>query len=117
MGLHKLARELEETARQTAEMVDGITASLLTLGDTGIDCATARATAIRQIVVALQAQDRIEQRCRNMAEAARTLAQFQDEGDDQATQKVWSALTLDELRDESLSGVAGRTKSGEVEFF
>ncbi|WMT89119.1 hypothetical protein [Pelagibacterium sp. H642] len=117
MGLHKLARELEETARQTAEMVDGITASLLVLGDTSIDCTTARSTAIRQIVVALQMQDRIEQRCRNMAEAARRMAELPEGSDAQANETVWSSLTLDELRDESLSGIAARTNSGEVEFF
>lgn len=117
MGLHKLARELEETARQTAEMVDGITASLLTLGDTSIDCNAARSTAIRQIVVALQMQDRIEQRCRNMAEVARRMAEMQDSVSETSTQGVWSALTLDELRDEALSGIAARTNSGEIEFF
>ncbi len=117
MGLHKLARELEETARQTAEMVDGITASLLTLGDTSIDCNTARSTAIRQIVVALQMQDRIEQRCRNMAEAARKMADLHDGVDKVSADGVWCSLTLDELRDESLSGIAARTNSGEVEFF
>lgn len=117
MGLPKLARELEETARQTADMVDGITASLLTLGDTSIDANTARSTAIRQIVVALQMQDRIEQRCRNMAEAARKLAELQEHTDQAASENVWSSLTLDELREESLSGIAARTNSGEVEFF
>lgn len=117
MGLEKLARELEETARQTAEMVDGITASLLTLGDADIDCHTARSTAIRQIVTALQMQDRIEQRCRNMAEAARKLANLEDLNDKASTDHVWSSLMLDELRDESLSGIAARTTSGEVEFF
>lgn len=116
MGLHKLARELEETARQTAEMVDGITASLLTLGDASIDASTARSTAIRQIVVALQMQDRIEQRCRNMAEAARKMAEMSgaEQMDDES---VWTNLTLDELRDENLSGVAARANSGEVELF
>ena len=117
MGLHKLARELEETARQTAEMVDGITASLLTLGDTTIDCNTARSTAIRQIVIALQMQDRIEQRCRNMAEAARKMAELSGDDTEPASQDVWTSLTLDELRDEQLSGIAARTNSGEVEFF
>ncbi len=116
MGLQKLARELEETARQTAEMVDGITASLLTLGDTSIDCNAARSTAIRQIVVALQMQDRIEQRCRNMADAARKMADLADTSE-AASDEVWGSLTLDELRDESLSGIAARTNSGEIEFF
>lgn len=117
MGLQKLARELEETARQTAEMVDGITASLLTLGDTSIECAAARSTAIRQIVVALQMQDRIEQRCRNMADAARKMAEMADGANNPSSDDVWATLTLDELRDESLSGIAARTNSGEVEFF
>ena len=117
MGLHKLARELEETARQTAEMVDGITASLLTLGDTSIDCNAARSTAIRQIVIALQMQDRIEQRCRNMAEAARKMAELSGDDAEAKGQDVWTGLTLDELRDEQLSGIAARTNSGEVEFF
>lgn len=117
MGLHKLARELEETARQTAEMVDGITASLLTLGDTSIDPNTARSTAIRQIVVALQMQDRIEQRCRNMADAARRMAELHAQIDDNTTKDIWSGLTLDELREDSLSGIAARTNSGEIEFF
>lgn len=117
MGLHKLARELEETARQTAEMVDGITASLLTLGDTSIECSAARSTAIRQIVVALQMQDRIEQRCRNMAEAVRKMAECDEAPDGEASRSVWSALKLDELRDDALSGIAARANSGEVEFF
>ena len=73
MGLHKLARELEETARQTAQMVEGIAASLQTLGDQSLDCDSARSIAIRQIVMALQMQDRIEQRCADMARAARDL--------------------------------------------
>lgn len=117
MGLHKLARELEETARQTAEMVEGIAASLLTLGDTSIDCDTARTTASRQIVVALQMQDRIEQRCRNMAEAVRKMAALTEEGDTRINEDVWSSLALDELREDALSGIAGRAKSGDVEFF
>jgi hypothetical protein len=52
-----------------------------------------------------------------MADAARKLADLSDGSDAQAAEGVWSTLTLDELRDESLSGIAARTNSGEVEFF
>lgn len=112
MTLHKLARELEETARQTAQMVEGITDSLQTLGDPALDSDTARATAIRQIVMALQMQDRIEQRCADMARAVRLMANHIGP----TTNDVWSSLTLDELRDDQLSGVAA-PRSGEIEFF
>lgn len=116
MGLHKLARELEETARQTAQMVEGIAASLQTLGDQSLDCDSARSTAIRQIVMALQMQDRIEQRCADMARAARMMADHPEAANGSAD-NVWSSLTLDELRDDQLSGVAARARSGEIEFF
>jgi len=76
MSLLKLAAELEETARQTAEMVDGVFHALATLSDTAITSEQARADSISQIVQALQAQDRIEQRCRNLAIATRHFAQM-----------------------------------------
>jgi hypothetical protein len=45
------------------------------------------------------------------------MAELADGPASEASETVWSSLTLDELRDESLSGIAARTNSGEVEFF
>lgn len=117
MSLRKLARELDETARQTGLMVDGIFSALATLSDKSITSEKAREAAIAQIVTALQAQDRIEQRCRNMAIAARHFAQLPASAPASAYDAVWHGLTLDELRIASLSGIAATVESGEVELF
>ena len=45
MSLQKLARELEETARQTASMVEGITDALEVLGDKSLNCEQAKRQA------------------------------------------------------------------------
>ena len=74
MSLQRLARELDETARQTAGMVDGVTQALEVLADTTITPEAARREAARMIIAALQGQDRIEQRCHNMALAVRQFA-------------------------------------------
>lgn len=117
MSLLKLAAELEETARQTAEMVDGVFHALATLSDADITTEKARADAISQIVKALQAQDRIEQRCRNMAIATRHFAHMPATASEEALDAVWHTLEMDELRIDSLSGVAKRVASGEPELF
>ena len=117
MSLQKLAAELEETARQTGAMVDGIFAALATLSDKSITSEAARTDAISQIVTALQAQDRIEQRCRNMAIAARHFAQMPASAPEAAYEAVWHSLTLDELRIPALSGVAKTVVSGDAELF
>ncbi|HEY4198995.1 MAG TPA: hypothetical protein VGM83_00390 [Devosiaceae bacterium] len=117
MSLKKLANELEETARQTAVMVDGIFMALATLSDKSITSETAREDAIAQIVTALQAQDRIEQRCRNMAIAARHFAQMPATAPEAAYDAVWRSLTLDELRIPALTGIAARVVHGEAELF
>jgi len=117
MSLQKLARELDETARQTASMLEGITEALEMLADKQLSADPTVRQAVQHIITALQGQDRIEQRCRNMADAARKIADLSDGNDAQAAEGVWSTLTLDELRDESLSGIAARTNTGEVEFF
>ncbi|WP_055046576.1 hypothetical protein [Devosia sp. A16] len=74
MSLQRLARELDETARQTAGMVEGVTQALELLADTSLAADEARRQAARIIVNALQGQDRIEQRCQNMALAVRQFA-------------------------------------------
>jgi len=117
MSLHKLAAELEETARQTAEMVDGVYTALATLSDKAMTSEKARAEAISQIVLALQAQDRIEQRCRNMAIATRHFAKMPPTASEEALDAVWHTLEMDELRINALSGVAKRVVSGEPELF
>ena len=61
MSLQRLARELDETARQTAGMVEGVTQALELLADKSIAPDVARREAARIIVGALQGQDRIEQ--------------------------------------------------------
>ena len=113
MGLEKLAREIEETARQTASMAEGVAAGLAILGDSALDAETARTRAAARIVIALQMQDRIEQRCHGIAKAARALA-AQGAG---AQGAVWTEATMDELRDERYARRAPDTDPGDVELF
>ena len=74
MSLHKLATELDETGRQTAAMLDGITEALNILSRQHPNPETAIRDAVGSIVTALQGQDRMEQRCQNMALAVRKFA-------------------------------------------
>lgn len=118
MSLQKLARELDETARQTAAMVDGITTALEILADKSLDCAEAKEQAVAIIVNALQGQDRIEQRCQNMALAVRQFALLPPTAPDSIYDEIWTSLVLDELRVPALSGVAARDPShGDVDLF
>lgn len=116
MSLQKLARELDETARQTAAMVDGISAALRLLADSGLDQARLQ-QATGMIVTALQGQDRIEQRCRNMADAVRQFALLPAGAPDVLFDEIWASLTLDELRVPALSGIAAHQTHGEAELF
>lgn len=117
MSLQKLARELDETARQSAAMLEGITDALELLSDS----ATARDASTRQailmIITALQGQDRIEQRCRNMALAARQFSLLPPTAPESVYDEIWAGLTLDELRVPALSGVAKHQAHGEIELF
>lgn len=115
MSLQKLARELDETARQTASMLEGITEALDLLADKSQD-ATVR-HAVQMIVTALQGQDRIEQRCHNMALAVRQFALLPPTAPDSVYDEIWASLTLDELRVPSLSGIAAHQSSGDAELF
>lgn len=117
MSLERLAKELEETARQTSEMVSGITDALAVLGDTSAEGKAAQLEAIQKIIIALQGQDRIEQRCMNMADAVRNLVASDRSIDHPRFDEIWAHLTLDELAVPELSGIAGRTESGEVDLF
>jgi hypothetical protein len=115
MSLQKLARELDETARQTASMLEGITEALELLNEKSKD-ATVREAA-QLIVTALQGQDRIEQRCHNMALAVRQFALLPPTAPDSVYDEIWASLTLDELRVPALSGIAAHHMHGEAELF
>lgn len=117
MSLQKLARELDETARQTAAMLEGISEALdlLAAGELGQDATVRR--AVQCIVTALQGQDRIEQRCHNMALAVRQFALLPPTAPDSVYDEIWASLTLDELRVPALSGIAAHQVHGEAELF
>jgi hypothetical protein len=117
MTLQKLARELDETARQTSALVDGVTQVLEILSDSSLSPEQARRRAAMMIVAALQGQDRIEQRCHNMALAVRQFALLPPTAPDSVYDEIWASLILDELRVPQLSGVAKSVSTGEVELF
>jgi hypothetical protein len=117
MSLQKLARELDETARQTAAMVDGITDALEVLADRNLSCDAAKRQAVAMIVSALQGQDRIEQRCQNMALAVRQFALLPATAPESDYDEIWSNLVLDELRVPTLHGVAALPSNGDVDLF
>ncbi len=116
MSLQRLARELDETARQTAGMVEGVTQALELLADKSVSADEARREAARIIINALQGQDRIEQRCQNMALAVRQFALLPD-APQSIYDEIWSSLVLDELRVPALSGSASFGVHGEAELF
>ncbi|HTJ56611.1 MAG TPA: hypothetical protein VL418_03480 [Devosiaceae bacterium] len=117
MTLQRLARELDETARQTAALVDGIAEALTVLSNGEADADEARTQAAAMIVTALQGQDRIEQRCRNLAQAVSEFAKLTPAAPDAAYDAIWAKLTLDELRLPSLSGIAANSNGAEIELF
>ncbi len=117
MSLKRLANELDETTRQTTEMVNGIIQALNTLQSEKTPCKETRAKAMHEIIFALQAQDRIEQRCNNMALAVRKMVDCDGKINNQQFDEIWSHLTLDELAVPKMSGVAGRVQHGEVDLF
>lgn len=117
MSLERIAKELDETARQTECMAAGVTDALATLRDAEPGSEQAHQEAMTQIVHALQGQDRIEQRCRNMARAVRKLIASDESIDHARFDEIWSSLSLDELAVPELSGVAKNPESGEVDLF
>jgi len=117
MSLQKLARELDETARQTASMLEGITEALEMLADKQVSRDPTVREAVQLIITALQGQDRIEQRCHNMALAVRQFALLPPTAPDSVYDEIWASLTLDELRVPALSGIAAHGVHGEAELF
>lgn len=117
MSLQKLARELDETARQTAAMLEGITDALQLLAEKNLSKDPTVREAVQMVITALQGQDRIEQRCHNMALAVRQFALLPPTAPDSVYDEIWSSLTLDELRVPSLSGIAAHPSHGDVDLF
>jgi hypothetical protein len=117
MSLQKLARELDETARQSAAMVEGVMQALEVLSDKSRSLESAKREAEAMIVAALQGQDRIEQRCQNMALAVRQFALLPPTTPQSVYDEIWANLVLDELRVPALSGIAARATHGEAELF
>jgi hypothetical protein len=98
-------------------MVEGVTVALEVLADRSLSPEEARRRASVLIVAALQGQDRIEQRCQNMALAVRQFALLPADTPISVYDEIWSNLVLDELRIPALSGVAAHAVHGEAEFF
>lgn len=117
MSLQKLARELDETARQSASMLEGITEALDLLAANDLKSDATIRQAMQMIVTALQGQDRIEQRCHNMALAVRQFALLPPTAPDSVYDEIWESLTLDELRVPALSGIAAHQSHGDAELF
>ena len=117
MSLQKLARELDETARQSASMLEGITEALDLLAANDLTADATIRQAMQMIVTALQGQDRIEQRCHNMALAVRQFALLSPTAPDSVYDEIWESLTLDELRVPALSGIAAHQSHGDAELF
>ena len=117
MSLHKLATELDETARQTAAMLDGITEALVTLSGQHPSPEAAIREAVGMIITAMQGQDRIEQRCHNLALAVRQMAGLIPTTPHSDFEEIWAGLTLDELRVPALSGIAAHSSHGDADLF
>lgn len=98
MPFDRLAIEIDETASQMADLVAGIASVLDTLSDPETGDANARQAAATQILLALQAEDRIAQRCRDLAAFVREMAQMGLTDIDPRINELWTRRTLDELR-------------------
>ncbi len=117
MAIQKLAIELGETTRQTRELVDSIGEALNILLDKSLSDTEARSIAINKIMIGLQAQDRIEQRCSNMTAVIENMRDCAKQLDTSKCSNVWEDLTLEELTRPELSGSSGRTSHGDVDLF
>lgn len=98
-------------------MVEGVALALEVLADKSRPSEETRREAVSMIVSALQGQDRIEQRCQNMALAVRQFARLPPMASEAVYEEIWSSLVLDELRLPALSGTAAHGVHGEVELF
>jgi len=117
MALKKLETELNETIRQTREMVSDINEALNILMNENLTSELARQEASRRILVGLQAQDRIEQRCANIIIAIRKMDDCTIGFNSVKYDDIWRGLSLDELSKPELSGISARIPHGEIDLF
>lgn len=117
MAIQKLAIELDETIRQTRDLVNSITDALNVLMDKSLDHKQARSNATNQIMIGLQGQDRIEQRCANITRAIEQMRQCTIQFDEAKCAHIWEGLSLDELSKPEMSGISARIPHGEVDLF
>ena len=117
MPFDRLAVEIDETARQMAELVAGISGVLDILSDPDTGDAKARQMAATKILLALQAEDRIAQRCRDLAAFVREMAAMGLTDIDPRINDLWARRTLDELRLSPKAKSDATYVSGEVDLF
>ncbi|GLQ11645.1 hypothetical protein GCM10007913_35770 [Devosia yakushimensis] len=98
-------------------MLEGIAEALDLLAANDLKSDPTIGQAMQMIVTALQGQDRIEQRCHNMALAVRQFALLPPTAPDSVYDEIWESLTLDELRVPALSGIAAHQSHGDAELF
>lgn len=117
MTLVKLATELDETIRQTRQMVADLNDALTALLDTELSPAQARLEATQRMLIGLQAQDRIEQRCSNINSVIYQMRQSESAFNEDRSDEIWQSLSLDELSKPELSGVCAQVSNGDVDLF
>ena len=117
MAIEKLAAELDETVRQTRDLVASMTRVLNILMDKDLTDSEARTNAKNQIIVGLQAQDRIEQRCTNITSAMTQMQKCKVSFDEESCANIWQNLNLDELAKPELTGISTRISHGDVDLF
>ncbi len=113
MPLRHIAHELEETARQSESMADEIVEALDLLKRA--DSREAAERAMREIVVALQAQDRMAQRCRGLARALTRMSDSAACASGVTAGDIWDDVTPGELWPEAKT--TGKPQPAEIELF
>jgi hypothetical protein len=124
MDLNRMAIELEETVRLSGEMVAELNDGLAMLLADMNPIEAAKNPAIKTMIMAMQMQDRIEQRCAGIKAAADAMAPKAGTGADVQVVHAetcdeacdpWSTLALDELRKPGTSGI--RNGAADIELF
>jgi hypothetical protein len=98
-------------------MVEGVAQALEVLADRGRSLERNAQGSGGHDRLGAAGQDRIEQRCQNMALAVRQFALLPPTAPESVYAEIWSSLVLDELRVPALSGIAAHGVHGEAELF